>query len=149
VPGNCDLDLKALAKTTGDKKIETVLLKEVEPLTGYVRGGVTALACKKPYSVYLDETVQLFDVMSISAGMRGLQILLVPDDYIRAVGAKLAPIAKGKEQMEILGCEISMIRSPSSQVPGEASAGRSHWDWRRRVPPWRSLLARQINWRRR
>ena len=72
-------------------------MKEVEPLTGYIRGGVTALACKKPYPVYLDETAQLFDMISISAGMRGLQILLAPDDYIRAVGAKLAPIAKDKE----------------------------------------------------
>ena len=97
VPGNCELDLKALAKATGDKKIDTVPLKEVEPLTGYIRGGVTALACKKPYPVYLDETAQLFDVISISAGMRGLQILLAPDDYIRAVKAEIAPIAKGKE----------------------------------------------------
>jgi Cys-tRNA(Pro)/Cys-tRNA(Cys) deacylase len=97
VPGNCELDLKALAKATGDKKIDTVPLKEVEPLTGYIRGGVTALACKKPYPVFIDETAQLFDVISISAGMRGLQILIVPDDYIRAVDAKVAPIAKDKE----------------------------------------------------
>ena len=80
VPGDCELDLKALAKATGDKKTDTVPLKEVEPLTGYIRGGVTALACKKPYPVYLDETAQLFDVISISAGMRGLQILIAPDD---------------------------------------------------------------------
>ena len=59
VPGNCELDLKALARATGDKKIDTVPLKEVEPLTGYIRGGVTALACKKAYPVYLDETAQL------------------------------------------------------------------------------------------
>ena len=52
VPGNCELDLKALARATGDKKIDTVPLKEVEPLTGYIRGGVTALACKKNYPVY-------------------------------------------------------------------------------------------------
>jgi Cys-tRNA(Pro)/Cys-tRNA(Cys) deacylase len=97
VPGNCELDLKALAKTTGDKKIETVPLKEVEPLTGYIRGGVTALACKKPYPVYVDETAELFDEISISAGMRGLQILLAPDDYIRAVGAKVGSIAKDKD----------------------------------------------------
>lgn len=97
VPGNCELDLKALARTTGDKKIDTVPLKDVEPLTGYIRGGVTALACKKPYPVYLDETAQLFDVISISAGMRGLQILIAPDDYIRAVDAEVAPIAKDKE----------------------------------------------------
>ena len=97
VPGNCELDLKALAKATGDKRIETVPLKEVEPLTGYIRGGVTALACKKPYPVYLDETAQLFEVISISAGMRGLQILLAPDDYIGTVGAKVGSIAKSKE----------------------------------------------------
>ena len=97
VPGNCELDLKALARATGDKKIETVPLKEVEPLTGYIRGGVTALACKKPYPVLLDETAELFDVISISAGMRGLQIFLAPDDYIRAVDARVAPIAREKE----------------------------------------------------
>ena len=97
VPGNCELDLKALAKVTGDKKIDTVPLKEVEPLTGYIRGGVTALACKKPYPVYLDETAQLFDVISISAGMRGLQILIAPDDYIRVTNAKVGAIAKDKE----------------------------------------------------
>jgi Cys-tRNA(Pro)/Cys-tRNA(Cys) deacylase len=97
VPGNCELDLKALAKATGDKKIDTVPLKDVEPLTGYIRGGVTALACKKPYPVYLDETAQLFDVISISAGMRGLQVLLTPYDYIRVVEARVAPIAREKE----------------------------------------------------
>ena len=72
-------------------------LKEVEPLTGYIRGGVTALACKKDYPVYLDETAQLFDVISISAGVRGLQILLAPDNFIRVTEAKLAAIAKDKE----------------------------------------------------
>jgi Cys-tRNA(Pro)/Cys-tRNA(Cys) deacylase len=97
VPGNCELDLKALAKATGDKKIDTVALKEVEPLTGYIRGGVTSLACKKNYPVYVDETAQLFDVISVSAGTRGLQILLAPDAYIGVTKAKLAPIAKDKE----------------------------------------------------
>jgi Cys-tRNA(Pro)/Cys-tRNA(Cys) deacylase len=97
VPGDARLDLEALAKATGDKRIDTVPLKEVEPLTGYIRGGVTALACKKAYPVYLDETAQLFDVLSVSAGMRGLQILLAPDDYIRVVDARVVPIAKEKE----------------------------------------------------
>lgn len=96
VPGNCEFDLKALARAIGDKKIDTVPLKEVEPLTGYVRGGVTALACKKPYPVFLDETAQLFDVISVSAGMRGLQVLLAPDDYIRVVEATVVVIAKDK-----------------------------------------------------
>jgi Cys-tRNA(Pro)/Cys-tRNA(Cys) deacylase len=97
VPGNCELDLKALARATGDKKIDMVPLKEVEPLTGYIRGGVTALACKKPYPVYLDETAQPFDVISVSAGVRGLQVLMAPDDYAGLTDAKVAPIAKDKE----------------------------------------------------
>lgn len=97
VPGNCELDLKALARATGDKKIDTVPLKEVEPLTGYIRGGVTALACKKDYPVYLDETAELFELISISAGLRGLQVLLTPEDYIRVTDARLAPIAKDKK----------------------------------------------------
>src|SRR3954454_5053693 len=93
VPGNCRLDLKALAKLTGDRKVETAPLKEVQPLTGYVRGGVTVLGAKKAYPVCADETIELFDVVSVSAGMRGLQILLAPADYLRATGARLGPIA--------------------------------------------------------
>jgi Cys-tRNA(Pro)/Cys-tRNA(Cys) deacylase len=96
VPGDAVLDLKALARATGDKKIDTVPLKEVEPLTGYVRGGVTALACRKAYPVYLDESARLFEVISISAGTRGLQVLIAPGDYIGAVGARVAGIARGK-----------------------------------------------------
>ena len=93
VPGNWRLDLKALAKLTGDRKVETVPLKEVQPLTGYVRGGVTVLGAKKAYPVYVDETIELFELVSISAGMRGLQILLAPAEYLRATGARLGPIA--------------------------------------------------------
>jgi Cys-tRNA(Pro)/Cys-tRNA(Cys) deacylase len=96
VPGDQQLDLKALAQLTGDKKIETVALKEVQPLTGYIRGGVTALAAKKSYPVFADETLELFDVISISAGLRGAQILLAPADYVRATEAKLGAIAKDK-----------------------------------------------------
>jgi Cys-tRNA(Pro)/Cys-tRNA(Cys) deacylase len=93
IPGNAELDLKALARLTGDRKLEMAPLKEVQPLTGYIRGGVTALACKKSYPVYLDETAILFDTISVSAGMRGLQILLNPEDYIRAVEAVTGEIA--------------------------------------------------------
>jgi len=96
VPGDQQLDLKALAQVTGDKKIDTVALKEVQPLTGYVRGGVTALAAKKSYPVFVDETVELFDVISISAGTRGAQILLAPADYLRATGARVGAISKEK-----------------------------------------------------
>src|SRR5262245_34926691 len=61
IPGNQELDLKALAQLAGERKADVVPLKEVQPLTGYIRGGVTALACKKEYPVYLDETAELFD----------------------------------------------------------------------------------------
>ena len=93
VPGDCRLDLKALARLTGDRKAETVSLKEVQPLTGYVRGGVTVLGAKKAYPVYVDETIELFEVVSVSAGARGLQVLLAPGDYLRATGARVGPIA--------------------------------------------------------
>ena len=96
IPGDAALDLRALAALSGDRRVELVPLREVQPLTGYVRGGVTALACKKPYPVFVDETIELFDVVSISAGARGTQLLLAPADYLRAVGGKLAPIARAK-----------------------------------------------------
>lgn len=93
VPGDEKLDLKALARATGDRRVELVPLRDVTPLTGYVRGGVTALACKKDYPVVVDETAQLFAEISVSAGMRGLQILLHPDEYLRAVRGRYAAIA--------------------------------------------------------
>ena len=96
IPGNSLLDLKALAKATGDRKIDTVALAELLPLTGYIRGGVTALGSKKEYPVWIDETAILFDTISISAGQRGLQILIAPDDYCRAVNAQYAAVAKDK-----------------------------------------------------
>jgi Cys-tRNA(Pro)/Cys-tRNA(Cys) deacylase len=96
VPGDQQLDLKALAQLTRDKKIDTVALKEVQPLTGYIRGGVTALAAKKSYPVFADETLELFEVISVSAGVRGAQILLSPADYIRATAAKLGAISRVK-----------------------------------------------------
>ena len=97
IPGSAVLDLKSLAHVTGDRKVDTVPLKEIQPLTGYIRGGVTALACKREYPVWMDEFAQLYDVISVSAGMRGEQILLAPGDYARAVHARFAPIAKDKE----------------------------------------------------
>jgi Cys-tRNA(Pro)/Cys-tRNA(Cys) deacylase len=97
VPGDAQLDLKTLAKLSGDRKVEVVSLKEVEPLTGYIRGGVTALACKKNYPVYVDENVYLFDVISVSAGVRGTQILLSPDDYIKSTKATVGLISRKSE----------------------------------------------------
>lgn len=96
VPGNAELDEKALARLTGDRKSEVVPLKEVQPLTGYIRGGVTALAAKREYPVLVDETVELFEVIAISAGVRGTQILLAPADYLKAVHGVTGPIARSQ-----------------------------------------------------
>jgi Cys-tRNA(Pro)/Cys-tRNA(Cys) deacylase len=96
IPANTELDLKALAEAHGDRKVQLVALKEVQPLTGYIRGGVTALGARKAYPVYLDETAELFDVISVSAGVRGTQMLLAPADYIRATSAQVAAIGRSK-----------------------------------------------------
>jgi len=96
IPGNAELDLKALAAATGDRKIQLVPVKELQGLTGYIRGGVTALAGKKTYPVFVDETIELFDVISISAGIRGMQILLAPGDYIKGTKAVVAPLTQPK-----------------------------------------------------
>jgi Cys-tRNA(Pro)/Cys-tRNA(Cys) deacylase len=96
IPGDTELDLKALAGASGDRKIHLVPVKELHKLTGYIRGGVTALAAKKAYPVYADKSIGRFDLISISAGMRGLQILLSPADYLRVAKATLAAIALSK-----------------------------------------------------
>jgi Cys-tRNA(Pro)/Cys-tRNA(Cys) deacylase len=72
-------------------------VKELQALTGYVRGGVTALAVKRDYPVFVDETIELFDVISISAGVRGLQILLAPVDYLQATKATIAALGQPKK----------------------------------------------------
>jgi len=90
IPGNSELDLKKLAQATGVKKVELAALKDVEPLTGYVRGGVTVMGARTGFPAFADETIELFDVISVSAGQRGLQLLLAPADYLRATGATLA-----------------------------------------------------------
>jgi Cys-tRNA(Pro)/Cys-tRNA(Cys) deacylase len=96
VPGNNEVDGKALARLTGDRKVELVPLKEVQQLTGYIRGGVTALGAKRDFPVYADETIELFDVISVSAGVRGTQVLIAPGDYLRAVDGKVAAIGREK-----------------------------------------------------
>ncbi len=96
VPGNGELDLKALARLSGDRKVETVPLKELQPLTGYIRGGVTAIGGKKEYPVFVDETLELFDTVSVSAGVRGTQLLLSPADYLRVTQGKVGPISREK-----------------------------------------------------
>jgi Cys-tRNA(Pro)/Cys-tRNA(Cys) deacylase len=94
VPGNAELDLKKLAAAAGARKVEMASLKDVEPLTGYIRGGVTVLAAKKLFPAFVDETIELFELISISAGQRGLQLLMTPADYLSATEATLADITK-------------------------------------------------------
>lgn len=94
IPANGQLDLKALAKLAGDRKAETVALKEVQPLTGYIRGGVTALGCKKPYPVYLHGSALEREQIAVSAGKRGLMLQLAPQDYVTATQATTGAIAK-------------------------------------------------------
>jgi len=96
IPGNTELDLKALAEASGNRKMQLAPVKELQALTGYIRGGVTAFAVKKDYPVYVDETIDLFDLISVSAGIRGLQILLAPAAYLKATKATVAPLAHQK-----------------------------------------------------
>jgi Cys-tRNA(Pro)/Cys-tRNA(Cys) deacylase len=94
VPGDAELDLKKLSHAASVKKIELASLKDVEPLTGYVRGGVTVMAARTAFPAYADETIELHDVISVSAGQRGTQLVLAPADYLRATGAILADLTK-------------------------------------------------------
>jgi Cys-tRNA(Pro)/Cys-tRNA(Cys) deacylase len=93
VPANASLDLKALATLRGERKVELVPLAQVQPLTGYLRGGVTALAAKKDFPVAIDETAELFDRIAVSAGVRGTQVVLAPGDYVRVARAEVGAIA--------------------------------------------------------
>jgi Cys-tRNA(Pro)/Cys-tRNA(Cys) deacylase len=94
LPGDRELDLKALARLSGDRKVEMAPLKEVQPLTGYIRGGVTALAGKKDYPVYVDELINAHERIAVSAGVRGTQMVLAPQDYLRAVKATVGAISR-------------------------------------------------------
>ena len=93
IPGDGVLDLKSLAVISGNKKVEMVHLKEVQELTGYIRGGCSPLGAKKNYPVYLDESAKQWDEIAISAGKRGEQIIIAPLDLIRAVKAVVAVIS--------------------------------------------------------
>ncbi len=89
-----EVDLKALARVSGNRKIESVPLKELNALTGYIRGGTTVFAAKKPFPVFVDELIELCDEIAVSAGQRGLQLVLTPADYLRAADATLGPIGR-------------------------------------------------------
>ena len=94
IPGDQELDLKKLAQVAGAKKLDLAPLKQVEPLTGYLRGAVTVLAARKPFPAFADETLELHDVISVSAGQRGLQLVLEPAAYLQASGATLADLTR-------------------------------------------------------
>ena len=92
IGGGDELDLKALARASGNKSVEMIALKELLPLTGYMRGGCSPLGAKKNYPVYLDSRALTLDKISISAGLRGMQLVLSPHDLIKAVNATVANI---------------------------------------------------------
>jgi Cys-tRNA(Pro)/Cys-tRNA(Cys) deacylase len=101
IPSHRQLSLKALASLSGDRKVQPVPLKEVQTLTGYIRGGVTVLGCKKPYPVYGDRRLLDHDAIAVSAGQRGLLMVLAPDDYVRAVQATLGAIATDAPSVDL------------------------------------------------
>ena len=92
IPVTQELDLKKAARAAGHKRVEMLPLKELLPLTGYVRGGCSPIGMKKPFPTYIDETAQLFDRVAVSAGKRGMQIVLAPDNLRRAAGAAFADL---------------------------------------------------------
>ena len=100
IPGDAEVDFKKLARAAGVRKTEMVSLKDVQPLTGYIRGGVTVFGAKKVYPVFADETIELFDEISVSAGVRGTQLILSPADYLRAAEATVADLTKDAKPAE-------------------------------------------------
>ena len=94
IPGDDELDLKKLAKASGHKKMEMIHLKELQPLTGYIRGGCSPLGTKKDYPVYIDATALNWEKIAVSAGIRGGQIIIKPQDLINATNATVAILTK-------------------------------------------------------
>jgi len=120
IPGNAELDFKKLARAAGLRKAEMAPLKEVQPLTGYIRGGVTIFGAKKAYPVYIDETLILFDKISVSAGTLGTQAILSPDDYLRAARALGVPVETADLTKDTSGAPLPPIRSgESAKVVGD------------------------------
>lgn len=92
IPGEFEVDLKVAARISGNKSCEMLHLKELLPTTGYIRGGCSPIGMKKPFPTYIHESALLYDFIYISAGQRGLQLKLAPQDLIRFVGAEFYPI---------------------------------------------------------
>jgi len=98
LPGTMTLSLKALARESGNRKVEMVEKDEIHRLTGYIRGGVSPLGGKKDYPVYLDESALAQPIISVSAGMRGMQLFIQPQELARATRAKVAAIGLAAEE---------------------------------------------------
>lgn len=92
VPGNCEVDLKKVAKVAGDKKVEMLPMKDLLPLTGYIRGGCSPIGMKKPFPTFFHESALNFPAIYVSAGQRGLQLKINPQELINYVGAMVADI---------------------------------------------------------
>lgn len=97
IPGNMEVDLKKAAKAAGAKKAEMIPMKELLPLTGYIRGGCSPVGMKKPFPTFFHSTAMDFDIIYVSAGQRGLQFKIAPDDLINFCNAKVADVAVAKE----------------------------------------------------
>lgn len=98
IPGNAEVDLKKAARAAGAKKADLIPMKELLPLTGYIRGGCTAIAMKKPLPVFLHETAMAFDTFFVSAGRRGLQLELSPDDYVAFTSATVCDLIQPPDE---------------------------------------------------
>ena len=94
VPGSCEVDLKKAAKAAGDKAVAPLPLRDLEPLTGYLRGGCSPLGMRKAFPTFIDETALLFDRISVSAGRRGMQIMVDPRDLARLASASFKSVIR-------------------------------------------------------
>ncbi|MDR2101610.1 MAG: Cys-tRNA(Pro) deacylase [Treponema sp.] len=92
IPAGAELDLKKLARISGEKRAALIPVKDLPSLTGYIRGGCSPIGMKKQYPTFIDETAELFETISVSAGVRGLQVLLAPGDLLRFISAKTADL---------------------------------------------------------
>jgi len=98
IQGDHELHLKGLASLSGNKKVEVVSLKDVQPLTGYIRGGVSPIGMKKIYPVFFDQAIMKQEKVAVSAGLRGLQLFLHPKDLVSITKAQLGNISTGLDK---------------------------------------------------
>lgn len=95
VPGNCEVDLKALAKVSGNKKVEMIAMKDLLSVTGYIRGGCSPIGMKRRFPTYFHETINDFETVYVSAGVRGLQLEMAPGDLVTYTQGTVAAVATG------------------------------------------------------